>query len=160
MAKKGYIYPIKKKIPLIILLNLFGTVIISQFSRFVNILVKIYPNYLPRGRKKPPLCKGRWVAQARRRDCKRQKNSREQSLSRLRRQLPLHKGAIFYVHLRLINFFDKHCRIVSLYITIYLLSTINLALRAFGKPVTPAVITLNAYRIYFLIGLFLLRLEC
>ena len=36
MAKKGYIYPIMKKIPLILLLNLFGTIIISQFFRFVN----------------------------------------------------------------------------------------------------------------------------
>ena len=43
MAKKGYNYPIKKKIPLILLLNLFGTVIIAQFSRFVNIFSEIYP---------------------------------------------------------------------------------------------------------------------
>jgi len=42
MAKKGYNYPIKKKIPLILLLNLFGSFIISQFARFVNIFVKFY----------------------------------------------------------------------------------------------------------------------
>ena len=45
------------------------------------------------GGSKPPLCKGRWLAQARRRDCKRKKFIAKQSLSRLRRQLPLHKGA-------------------------------------------------------------------
>ena len=42
MAKKGYNYPIKKKIPLILLLNLFGIFIISQFGRFVNIFSKIH----------------------------------------------------------------------------------------------------------------------
>ena len=42
MAEKGYIYPIKKKIPLILLLNLFGMAIISQFLRFVNIVFEIY----------------------------------------------------------------------------------------------------------------------
>ena len=46
MAKKGYNYPIKKKIPLILLLNLFGTVIISQFLRFVNMFSEILSNYL------------------------------------------------------------------------------------------------------------------
>ena len=61
------------------------------------------------GGSKPPLCKGRWLAQARRRDCKRKKFIAKQSLSRLRRQLPLHKGAFLYVHLWLINFPDKHC---------------------------------------------------
>ena len=58
MAKKGYNYPIKKKIPLILLLNLFGTVIISHFLQFVNIFGKNLPNYLPGGRKEPPLSKG------------------------------------------------------------------------------------------------------
>ena len=43
MAKKGYNYPIKKKIPLILPLNLFGTVIISHFLQFVNIFSEIYP---------------------------------------------------------------------------------------------------------------------
>ena len=42
MAKKGYIYPIKKKIPLILLLNLFGIIIISQFFWFVNMFSEIY----------------------------------------------------------------------------------------------------------------------
>ena len=42
MAKKGYNYPIKKKIPLILLLNLFGITIIAQFLRVVNIFSKIY----------------------------------------------------------------------------------------------------------------------
>ena len=42
MAKKGYNYPIKKKIPLILLLNLFGIIIISHFLRFVNIFNAIY----------------------------------------------------------------------------------------------------------------------
>ena len=41
MAKKGYNYPVKKKIPLILLLNLFGIFIISQFLRFVNIFSRI-----------------------------------------------------------------------------------------------------------------------
>ena len=36
MAKKGYNYPIKKKIPLTLLLNLFGTFIITQKIQFVN----------------------------------------------------------------------------------------------------------------------------
>ena len=45
------------------------------------------------GADEPPLCKGRWLAQARRRDCKSKKFIVKQSLSRLRRQLPLHKGA-------------------------------------------------------------------
>ena len=45
------------------------------------------------GGDEPPLCKGRWLAQARRRDCKSKKFIVKQSLSRLRRQLPLHKGA-------------------------------------------------------------------
>ena len=42
MAKKGYNYPIKKKIPLILLLNLFGITIISHFLRFVNMFSEIY----------------------------------------------------------------------------------------------------------------------
>ena len=58
MAKKGYIYPIKKKIPLILLLNLFGAIIISQFSRFVNIFSKILSNYLPGDKKSLPCVKG------------------------------------------------------------------------------------------------------
>ena len=41
MAKKGYKSPIKKKIPLILLLNLFGIYIIAQFLRFVNILSRV-----------------------------------------------------------------------------------------------------------------------
>ena len=45
------------------------------------------------GGNEPPLCKGRWLAQARRRDCRRKNSIVKQSLSRLRRQLPLHKGA-------------------------------------------------------------------
>ena len=47
MAKNGDNYPIKKKIPLILLLNLFGVIIISQFLRFVNTFDKIYKNYPP-----------------------------------------------------------------------------------------------------------------
>ena len=42
MVKKGHIYPIKKKIPLILLLNLFGILIISHFWRFVNIFSEFY----------------------------------------------------------------------------------------------------------------------
>ena len=58
MAKKGYNYPIKKKIPLILLLNLFGITIISHFLRFVNIFREILSHYLPGGRKKPPFTQG------------------------------------------------------------------------------------------------------
>ena len=47
MAKKGYNYPIKKKIPLILLLNLFGFFIISQLFCFVNIFREILSHYLP-----------------------------------------------------------------------------------------------------------------
>jgi len=36
MAKKGYNYPIKKKIPLILLLNLFGILIIHFFRKYFN----------------------------------------------------------------------------------------------------------------------------
>ena len=50
MAKKGYIYPTKKKIPLTLLLNLFGIFIISQFLRFVNMFYEIYT--VPFGRQK------------------------------------------------------------------------------------------------------------
>ena len=53
MAKKEYDYPIKKKIPLILLLNLFGSYIISQFSAFVKIFCEKLSNYLPGGMKKP-----------------------------------------------------------------------------------------------------------
>ena len=42
MAKKGYNYPIKKKIPLILLLNLFGSFIVSQFFPFVNRFCEFY----------------------------------------------------------------------------------------------------------------------
>ena len=42
MAKKGYSYPTKKKIPLILLLNLFGIIIISLFSLFVNVFMEFY----------------------------------------------------------------------------------------------------------------------
>ena len=45
------------------------------------------------GGNEPPLCKGRWLAQARRRDCRRNNFIVKYSLSRLRRQLPLHKRA-------------------------------------------------------------------
>ena len=62
MAKKRYNYPIKKKIPLILLLNLFGITIVAQFLRLVNIFSKILFNHLLGGRKEPPLCKGRWLA--------------------------------------------------------------------------------------------------
>jgi len=62
MAKKGYNYPIKKKIPLIPLLNLFGTVIISQFLRFVNIFSKILSKYLPGGGKSLLCVKGSGTA--------------------------------------------------------------------------------------------------
>ena len=51
MAKKGYNYPIKKKIPLILLLNLFGITIISHFLRFVNIFREVLSHYLPGGKK-------------------------------------------------------------------------------------------------------------
>ena len=58
MAKKGYNYPIKKKIPLILLLNLFGIIIISHFLQSVNIFCENLPNYLPGGRKSLPCVKG------------------------------------------------------------------------------------------------------
>ena len=48
MAKKGYNYPIKKKIPLILLLNLFGIFIISQLLRFVNIFSEVSEHYFPK----------------------------------------------------------------------------------------------------------------
>ena len=48
-GEKRYNYPIKKKIPLILLLNLFGITIISQFSRFVNIFSGNLSNYLSGG---------------------------------------------------------------------------------------------------------------
>ena len=53
-------------------------------------------NYLT-GEKKPPLCKERWHAK---RDGKIVKETitKEQSLSRLRRQLPLHKGAFLFTY--------------------------------------------------------------
>ena len=41
MAEKGYICPIKKKIPLIPLLNLFGNISISHFLSNVKMFVKI-----------------------------------------------------------------------------------------------------------------------
>lgn len=40
-GEKRYNYPIKKKIPLILLLNLFGIFIVSHFFRFVNIFIEI-----------------------------------------------------------------------------------------------------------------------
>ena len=51
MAKKGYNYSLKKKIPLILLLNLFGIFIIPQFAWFVNIFGKVSKKYLPRAKK-------------------------------------------------------------------------------------------------------------
>ena len=45
--------------------------------------------------KVPPLCKGRWHAKRDGGIVKIKKFSIKQSLSRLRRQLPLHKGAFF-----------------------------------------------------------------
>ena len=45
MAKKGYNYPIKKKIPLILLLNLFGIPIITHFEQFVNIFSEFYNSF-------------------------------------------------------------------------------------------------------------------
>lgn len=45
-GEKRYFYPIKKKIPLILLLNLFGIVIISHFLCFVNIFLNFSLNYL------------------------------------------------------------------------------------------------------------------
>ena len=94
MAKKGYNIPIKTKIPLIQIFSLCSSFIISRFLRFVNMLSKILFNHLPGGRKKPPLCKGRWHAKRDGRIVK-ETITKEQSLSRLRRQLPLHKGAFF-----------------------------------------------------------------
>ncbi len=58
MAKKGYNYPIKKKKLLIPLLNLFGTIIIPPFLRFVSIFSEILSNYLPRDIKSLPCVKG------------------------------------------------------------------------------------------------------
>ena len=40
MVKKRYNYPIKKKIPLILILNLFRVFSIPQSSRFVNAKIK------------------------------------------------------------------------------------------------------------------------
>ena len=45
------------------------------------------------GDDKPPLCKGRWLAASETEGLLKSKLYRKQSLSRLRRQLPLHKGA-------------------------------------------------------------------
>ena len=58
MAKKGYNYPIKKKIPLILLLNLFGIIIISHFLRFVNIFNAIYQITFREVEKSLPCVKG------------------------------------------------------------------------------------------------------
>ena len=58
MAKKGYNYPLKKKIPLILLLNLFGISIISQFLRFVNIFSEILAYYISGEAGKTSLHKG------------------------------------------------------------------------------------------------------
>ena len=41
-GEKRYNYSLKKKIPLILLLNLFGNFIITQFLKFVNIVDKIF----------------------------------------------------------------------------------------------------------------------
>ena len=59
MAKKGYNYPIKKKIPLILLLNLFGITTISHILWFVNIFRKILSLYLPGGKKRDYLAASR-----------------------------------------------------------------------------------------------------
>jgi len=61
MAKKGYIYPIKKKILLILLLNLFGIVVISKFFRFVNIFSEIYSIIFREVEKSLPLHKGAFL---------------------------------------------------------------------------------------------------
>ena len=45
--------------------------------------------------KEPPLCKGRWLAKQDGGIVKSKIPPQKQSLSRLRRQLPLHKGAFF-----------------------------------------------------------------
>ena len=58
MAKKGYTYSIKKKIPLILLLNLFGIVIISQLLRFVKIFRAFYKITFREVEKSLPLHKG------------------------------------------------------------------------------------------------------
>ena len=58
MVKKGYNYSIKKKITLILLLNLFGIFIISQFLRFVNIFREFLSNCLWEDRKSLPCVKG------------------------------------------------------------------------------------------------------
>ena len=84
-----------------------SNVYLQPYCRQTKERLKQIPIYREVG-KSPPLCKGRWLAQARRRDYKKQNSTEKQSLSRLRRQLPLHKGA-FLVHLCLVNFPDKHC---------------------------------------------------
>ena len=58
MAKKGYNYPVKKKIPLILLLNLFGITIISLFLRFVNMFSEIYSITFREVEKSLPCVKG------------------------------------------------------------------------------------------------------
>ena len=45
MAKKGYNYPIKKKIPLILLLNLFGILIIHFFRMYSSYFLEIYKKF-------------------------------------------------------------------------------------------------------------------
>ena len=93
MAKKGYNYPIKKKIPLILLLNLFGTIIIPQFLWFVNIFSESYKMTFQK-LKKPPLCKGRWQPKAdggvvKAEFCKRQSLSRSATA-------PFAQGSLFF----------------------------------------------------------------
>ena len=58
IANKGSNYPIKKKIPLILLLNLFGIIIISHFLRFVNMFSEIYPITFREVEKSLPCVKG------------------------------------------------------------------------------------------------------
>ena len=55
IAKKGYNYPIKKKIPLILLLNLFGTLIISLLMSFVKMFSEIFANRL-KNKKHEAIC--------------------------------------------------------------------------------------------------------
>ena len=58
MAKKGYNYPIKKKIPLILLLNLFGIFIVSHFLRFVNMFDEFYMITFREAEKSLPCARG------------------------------------------------------------------------------------------------------
>ena len=94
MAKKGYNIPIKTKIPLILIFSLCSIFIIPHFLRFVNKFDEIYIITFRKVEKSLPCVKGGGTA-FRDGGIVKAEFYKKQPLSRLRRQLPLHKGAFF-----------------------------------------------------------------